>query len=237
MALLAVAGGQGTQAKGEVEPTAGLYVPFPQSVHATAPGAAAYEPATQLAQVAAAVAPMAALAVPKPQGVQETVPLAAAKVPVGQALHTLAPSIEKKPGAHGAQAAPEEAPAAADAVPAGHRLHVGSPKPAWYWPAGHKAHVPLGSTKVPAAHVVQRVEPDTLKEPGAQHAPAPVVSANSPAPQVAHATPPVMPENFPTGHAVQLEAAAAPATEPTGHARQSVTDFGVAEAVYVPGWH
>ena len=237
MALLAVAGGQGTQAKGEVEPAAGLYVPLPQRVQTAAPGAAANEPAAQLAQVAAAVAPMAALAVPKPQGVQETEPFAAAKVPEGQALHTLAPSIEKKPGKQGAQAAAEAAPVAADAVPAGHWLQVGSPKPAWNWPGGHKAHVPLGSTKVPAAQVVHRVEPDTLKEPGAQHAPAPAVSANSPAPQVGQATPPVMPENRPMGQAVQLEAAAAPATNPTGHARQSVTDVGVAEAVYVPGWH
>ena len=131
MALLAVAGGQGTQAKGEVEPTAGLYVPLPQRVQTAAPGAAANEPAAQLAQVAAAVAPMAALAVPKPQGEQETEPLAAAKVPEGQALHTLAPSIEKKPGEQGAQAAAEAAPVAADAVPAGHWLQVGSPKPAW----------------------------------------------------------------------------------------------------------
>ncbi len=237
MALLAVAGGHGTQAKGEVEPAAGLYVPLPQRVHAAAPSAAAYEPATQLEQVAAAVAPMAALAVPKPQGVQETEPLVAAKVPVGQALHTLAPSLEKKPGAQGAQAAAEEAPVAVDAVPAGHWLQVGSPKPAWNWPGGHKAHVPLGSTKVPAAQVVQRVEPDTLKEPGAQHAPAPDVSANNPAPQEAHAMPPLTLENLPTGQAVQFEAATAPATNPTGQARQSVTELGVAEAVKVPGWH
>ena len=97
--------------------------------------------------------------------------------------------------------------------------------------------MPLGSTYVPAPQLVHAVEPATLKEPGAQHAPAPAVSANSPVPQGAHATPPVMLENRPTGHAVQLEAPAAPATNPTGHARQSVTELGVAEAVKVPGWH
>ena len=219
MALLAVAAGQGTQAKGEVEPTAGLYVPLPQGVHAAAPGAAAYAPALHAAQVAPDVAPMAALALPKPQGVQEAVPLNPEKVPAGQALHTLAPSAENFPGAQGAQAAAEEAPVTADAVPAGHRLHVGSPKPAWYSPGGHGAHVPFGKTKFPASQLVHVVEPATLKEPGAQHAPAPAVSANSPAPQEGHATPPVIPENLPKGHKLQLEAPAAPATEPIGHAK------------------
>ena len=127
--------------------------------------------------------------------------------------------MENFPGAQGAQAAAEEAPVTADAVPAGHRLHVESPKPAWYSPGGHGAHVPFGKTKFPASQLVHVVEPATLKEPGAQHAPAPAVSANSPAPQEGHATPPVIPENLPEGHKLQLEAPAAPATEPIGHAK------------------
>ena len=194
-------------------------MPLPQGVHAAAPGAAAYAPALHAAQVASDEAPMAALALPKPQGVQKAVPLDPEKVPAGQALHTLAPSAENFPGAQGAQAAAEEAPVMADAVPAGHRLHAGSPKPAWYSPGGHGAHVPFGKTKFPASQLVHVVEPATLKEPGAQHAPAPAVSANSPAPQGAHATPPVIPENLPKGHKLQLEAPAAPATEPIGHAK------------------
>jgi hypothetical protein len=210
---------------------------LPQGVHATAPGAAAYAPAPHAAQVAAEEAPMAALAVPTPQGVHAVVALEGAYVPAGQALQTCTPTAEKLPAAHGAHASAEVAPIAVEAVPAGHRLHVGSPKPAWKLPGEHGTHVPLGSTKVPAPQLVQTVEPVTLKEPGAQHVPAPVVSANSPPPHVEHATPPVMPENFPRGQAVQLEAAAAPVTKPIGHALQSNTDAGFAEAVYVPGKH
>ena len=88
IALLAVAAGQGTQAKGELEPSAGLNVPFPQSVHTGEPGVEAHEPALQVAHVAAEVAASEPLLVPTGQREQLLALEALPKEPGGHGLHT-----------------------------------------------------------------------------------------------------------------------------------------------------
>jgi hypothetical protein len=79
-----------------------------QLVHAAVPGAGAYVPATQVAQVADWGAPVAAENRPGPQLEQLAAPLAAWYWPAGQAAQAAAPAGENLPAAHGWQAATAE---------------------------------------------------------------------------------------------------------------------------------
>jgi hypothetical protein len=88
---------------------------------------------------------------------------------------------------------------------------------------------------VPAPQLEHSTAPLMLNAPGAQHRPAPVESASSPAAQGEHDVPPVRPLNVRSGQGAQAVAPKPLDTEPMGHAWQKNTEFASAELLNVPG--
>ena len=97
--------------------------------------------------------------------------------------------------------------------------------------------MPLGKIDVPAPQLEHCAAPLMLYVPGAQHRPAPSVSASSPSGQKAQDVPPVRPMNRPSGQGVQAVAPKLFDTDPMGHAVQARMEVAVAETLKVPGEH
>ena len=158
--VLALAG-HSWQAMAPALPTACRNEPCRQSVHAAAPGEAAY---VQSAQAAHKPAPVGAEN-PASYAMQTTLPVPAAAVPGQHRAHGAFPATPAQPSSHGhadraalgeenpRQVAQCRAPGSADNVPPGHAAHALSPEAFLCEPTAHGAHAAsAGRRACPAAH-------------------------------------------------------------------------------------
>jgi len=84
---------------------------------------------------------------------------------------------------------------------------------------------------VPAPQLEHSTSPLMLKEPGAQHWPAPLDSAERPGAHATHAVPPVRSMYVLRGQGAQAVAPRPLDTEPMGHVAHARMELAVAEAL------